>query len=86
MATNGKMTNGGSHSAKKKPAHEKYAIGSAILEPAIHHESFEKLWETKWKAPVSYCLSPALPTSDAYQDFQVYNGGLPVHVWFHQGL
>lgn len=61
--TNGKMTNGGSHVAKKKAAHEKYAIGRAILEPAIHHESFEKLWETKWKAPVSSCLLFALPTS-----------------------
>ena len=67
MATNGKMTNGGSHGAKKKAAHERYAIGRAILEPGVHHESFEKLWETKWKAPVGDCLLLALPTSNTYQ-------------------
>lgn len=57
--TNGGTTNGGTHSAKKA-AHQKYAIGHAIHEPAIHHESFEKLWETKWKAPVRHCLLTAL--------------------------
>ncbi|POS74356.1 conidial pigment biosynthesis protein Ayg1 [Diaporthe helianthi] len=58
MATNGKMTNGGSHGAKKRAAHEMYAIGRAILEPAVHHESFEKLWETKWKAPCTMGVYP----------------------------
>ena len=51
MTLNG-TTNGNTANAKKA-AHEKYAIGKAILEPAVHHESFEKLWESKWKAPAS---------------------------------
>lgn len=33
-------------------AAEKYYIGDAILKPAAHHESFQKLWDTKWKVPV----------------------------------
>lgn len=36
----------------EKPAEEKYFIGSGIKKPAVHHESFEQLWETKWKKPV----------------------------------
>lgn len=31
-----------------------------MLKPAAHHESFEKLWETKWKAPVSLVTSGTL--------------------------
>lgn len=34
-------------------ANQKYHIKDAILKPAAHHESFQKLWETKWKAPAS---------------------------------
>lgn len=30
-----------------------YHIGEALYKRASHHDSFEKLWETKWKAPVS---------------------------------
>lgn len=30
-------------------AAEKYYIKDALLKPAIHHESFQQLWETKWK-------------------------------------
>lgn len=33
-------------------ATEKYYIKDAITKPAIHHQSYEKLWETKWKKPV----------------------------------
>jgi hypothetical protein len=33
-------------------ASEKYYIKDALTKPAIHHESFQKLWETKWKGPV----------------------------------
>ncbi len=33
-------------------ATEKYYIKDAIKKPAVHHESYQKLWETKWKAPV----------------------------------
>lgn len=61
--TNGGTTNGGAPSAKKA-AHQKYTIGRAILEPAVHHESFEKLWETKWKAPVRHCLLTTLLVSN----------------------
>lgn len=34
-------------------AAEKYYIGENIHKTAAHHESFQKLWETKWKVPVS---------------------------------
>lgn len=51
MTINGTKTNGGTPNGKKA-VQDKYTIGHAILEPAIHHESFEQLWETKWKAPV----------------------------------
>lgn len=33
-------------------AADKYYIGDGILKPSAHHESFQKLWETKWKVPV----------------------------------
>jgi hypothetical protein len=33
-------------------AHKKFHIGEALYKRAVHHESFEQLWETKWKAPV----------------------------------
>jgi len=69
MVANGTMMNGGTPSAKKDAAHEKYSIGHAILEPAIHHESFEKLWETKWKAPVSCYLSLAMSSLNTDRDF-----------------
>ncbi|KAK3690415.1 yellowish-green 1-like protein [Podospora appendiculata] len=39
-------------------AAEQYYIKDAILKSAIHHESFEKLWETKWKAPCSLGIYP----------------------------
>ncbi|KAK4447315.1 Alpha/Beta hydrolase protein [Podospora aff. communis PSN243] len=39
-------------------AAHKYFIGEAIDKPAIHHESFEKLWETKWKAPCAMGVYP----------------------------
>jgi hypothetical protein len=61
MTDRATIKNGGVPSTKKKAAEEKYAIGRAILEPAIHHESFAKLWETKWKAPVSCRVSLAVP-------------------------
>lgn len=61
MTINGTKTNGGTPNGKKA-VQEKYAIGRAILEPATHHESFEKLWETKWKAPVRQFLLSTLTT------------------------
>lgn len=30
----------------------KFFIQDSLKEPAKHHESFEQLWETKWKKPV----------------------------------
>lgn len=30
----------------------KFFIHDALTTPAVHHESFEKLWKTKWE-PVS---------------------------------
>jgi hypothetical protein len=32
----------------------KFYIQDVIKDVAPHHESFEKLWETKWKGPVSF--------------------------------
>lgn len=31
---------------------ETYHISSALHARAAHHESFQQLWETKWKGPV----------------------------------
>ncbi|KAM7188776.1 Alpha/Beta hydrolase fold [Rhypophila sp. PSN 637] len=39
-------------------ADQKYYIKDAILKAAPHHESFEKLWETKWKEPCSQGIYP----------------------------
>ncbi|KAJ9624594.1 uncharacterized protein PV06_06408 [Exophiala oligosperma] len=39
-------------------AAEKYYIKDAITKTAVHHESFEKLWETKWKAPCAMGVYP----------------------------
>lgn len=36
----------------------KFFIQDQLKTIAPHHESFEQLWETKWKKPVSI-LSPA---------------------------
>ncbi|KAK0716716.1 yellowish-green 1-like protein [Apiosordaria backusii] len=37
---------------------ETYHISSALHARAPHHESFEQLWETKWKAPCSMGVYP----------------------------
>ncbi|CAN8100973.1 unnamed protein product [Discula destructiva] len=39
-------------------AAEKYYIGNSILKSAVHHESFQKLWETKWKVPCTMGVYP----------------------------
>ncbi|KAK0648424.1 yellowish-green 1-like protein [Cercophora newfieldiana] len=39
-------------------APQQYFIGDAINKPAIHHESFQKLWETKWRAPCAMGVYP----------------------------
>ena len=31
---------------------DKYYIKDNITKPAIHHESYKQLWESKWKTPV----------------------------------
>ena len=33
-------------------AADKYYIKDNITKTAVHHESFEKLWKTKWAFPV----------------------------------
>lgn len=85
MTVNGTVTNGVAPSAKKA-AHEKYTIGHAIIKPAVHHQSFEQLWESKWKAPVRYWLPSVLSNLDPDKSFLVHNGSLPVHVRFRDGL
>ena len=67
-------------------AAHKYFIGDAINKPAVHHESFEKLWETKWKAPV--CLGTEIParTTTVPLTPPVRNGDLPLHVRQHPRL
>jgi hypothetical protein len=39
---------------------DKYYIGEAIKKPAVHHNSYKDLWESKWQAPVRslYHYSP----------------------------
>ncbi|KAK5938033.1 hypothetical protein PMZ80_009622 [Knufia obscura] len=39
-------------------AENKYYIKDAILKPAKHHESYEQLWETKWKMPANMGVYP----------------------------
>ncbi|KAK3367943.1 yellowish-green 1-like protein [Podospora didyma] len=46
----------------------RYFIGDAINKPAIHHESFEQLWETKWKAPCKMGVYPFM--FGAYKDVE----------------
>lgn len=64
-------------------AAEKYYIGDAILKPAVHHESFQKLWETKWKVPVSHASLQLLGVT--YKSV-VHYGSVPLHVWQCEGL
>ncbi|KAK3985344.1 Alpha/Beta hydrolase protein [Cladorrhinum sp. PSN332] len=45
-----------------------YHINDALFKPAVHHESFEKLWETKWKAPCSMGIYPFM--FGCIQDFE----------------
>ncbi|KAK0713520.1 yellowish-green 1-like protein [Lasiosphaeria miniovina] len=35
-----------------------FYIEDALLRPAVHHQSFEKLWETKWKTPCQMGIYP----------------------------
>ena len=42
---------------------DKYYINDAITKPAIHHESFKALWETKWRKPVGPPGAPTLRRS-----------------------
>ena len=39
-------------------AAEKYYIKDAITKPAVHHESYKALWETKWKGPCAMGVYP----------------------------
>lgn len=31
----------------------KFFIQEKLKTPAVHHESYKQLWETKWKQPVN---------------------------------
>ena len=46
----------------------KFFIQDKLKIPAVHHESFEKLWETKWKAPSKMGIYPFM--FNAHQDFE----------------
>ncbi|EXJ93961.1 hypothetical protein A1O1_02354 [Capronia coronata CBS 617.96] len=49
-------------------ATEKYYIKDAITKPAIHHQSYEKLWETKWRR---FCEMGVYPFMFGYvKDFE----------------
>jgi hypothetical protein len=41
----------------------KFFIQEKLKTPAKHHESFEQLWETKWKKPVCPILALHPPNS-----------------------
>lgn len=41
----------------------KFFIQGKLETPAKHHESFEQLWETKWKQPVRLIASISLRPS-----------------------
>ncbi|KAK3939640.1 Alpha/Beta hydrolase protein [Diplogelasinospora grovesii] len=47
---------------------QQYFIKDAILKHAVHHDSFQKLWETKWKAPCAMGIYPFMFGS--IKDFQ----------------
>ncbi|KAF4551479.1 Heptaketide hydrolyase ayg1-like protein [Elsinoe fawcettii] len=44
-----------------------FFLQSRLSKPAVHHESFQKLWETKWKMPCSMGVYPFMFGS--IQDF-----------------
>lgn len=51
---------------------------------APHHESFQQLWETKWKQPVNTtCLLPGVA---ALMPDKVYHGSVSFHVWLCERL
>jgi len=43
----------------------KFFIQEKLKTPAKHHESYEQLWETKWKKPV--CSSPVTHSNYTYK-------------------
>ncbi|KAJ4298813.1 hypothetical protein N0V88_003851 [Collariella sp. IMI 366227] len=47
---------------------QRYSIGDALHTSAVHHESFEKLWETKWKRPCEQGIYPFM--FGCIQDFE----------------
>jgi hypothetical protein len=36
----------------------KFFIQDALKTPAVHHESFEQLWKTKWQGPSKMGVYP----------------------------
>lgn len=45
----------------------KYFIQDQLHLKAPHHESFEQLWATKWKAPVCIQSSPCASSINTWQ-------------------
>ncbi|KAK4182551.1 Alpha/Beta hydrolase protein [Podospora australis] len=52
----------------------RYHIRDALSTPAVHHESFEKLWETKWKIPCKMGVYPFM--FGCIQDFEPVAQGI----------
>lgn len=46
----------------------KFFIQESLNSTAVHHESFEKLWQTKWQTPCKLGIYPFM--FSAYQDFE----------------
>lgn len=46
----------------------KFFIQDSLDTPAVHHESFEKLWQTKWQTPCKMGVYPFM--FSAYKDFE----------------
>ncbi|KAL2126933.1 hypothetical protein VTI74DRAFT_11592 [Chaetomium olivicolor] len=60
-------------------AKQAYHIGDAVHKQAVHHRSFEMLWETKWKAPCKAGIYPFM--FGCTQDFEPV-----VHAIIKKGL
>jgi hypothetical protein len=57
-ATQGTTAAAGEDSEGKTPRH--WIMGREAFEQRMpHHDGIKALWETRWKLPVSNCLSPS---------------------------
>ena len=63
----------------------KFFIQDKLQTAAPHHTSYQQLWETKWKKPVSFGWIEQL--LDGWLIFQVVpNGCVSFHVWIISGF